>query len=200
LIDQNVRELKRKALNRGIPLIALGIVRIFVSAFYYYVGLGKPGVGILEMSGLIIGAIITAAGLVKVLFPDTLLLLRALAGIYVTGILYVGLQPKPSRHIQHRALMDSSNFCWGDVAINTVGFIPLGYLLMLSSGNRQKGQGGNLIKRALIVAGVGILISLFLEISQYYLISGRQSSLFDWMFNTLGTLVGSAMYIFIDRK
>ena len=79
MTDQNVRELKRKALNRGIPLIALGIVGIFVSATYDYVGLGKPGVGFLELSGLIIGAIITATGLVKVLFPDTLLLLRALA-------------------------------------------------------------------------------------------------------------------------
>jgi len=200
LTDQNVRELKRKALNRGIPLIALGIVGIFVSATYDYVGLGKPGVGILELSGLIIGAIITAAGLVKVLFPDTLLLLRALAGIYVTGTLYFGLKSDPGNYSRLKVFMDTSNFCWSDAAINTVGFIPLGYLLMLSSGNRQKGQGGNLIKWTLIVAGVGILISLFLEISQYYLISGRQSSLFDWIFNTLGTLVGSAMYIFIDRK
>jgi VanZ family protein len=71
---------------------------------------------------------------------------------------------------------------------------------MLSFGNREKNQPANLFKRAIIVAGFGGLTSMLLEISQYYLISGRQSSLFDWIFNTLGTLVGSAMYIFIDRK
>ncbi|MFX0145912.1 MAG: hypothetical protein ACFE9C_17740, partial [Candidatus Hodarchaeota archaeon] len=79
--------LKKKNLDRGIPMIALGIVGIFVSAFYDYVGFGKPSVGLLELSGVIIGAIITAVGLVKVLFPDTLFLLSALAGSYVAGIL-----------------------------------------------------------------------------------------------------------------
>ncbi|MFX0199475.1 MAG: VanZ family protein, partial [Candidatus Hodarchaeota archaeon] len=151
-------------------------------------------------SGMIIGAIITTVGLVKVLFPDSLLLLRLLAGIYVTGIFYLGLKPNGFNHTQYRILMDSSNFCWYDAAINTVGFIPLGYFLMLSSGNRQKEQGTNLIKRAIIVAGVGVLISLFLEISQYYLIPGRESSLFDWISNTFGTLLGIAVYLVLNTK
>ena len=94
--------------------------------------------------------------------------------------------------------MDTSFFCWPDAAINTVGFIPLGYLLMLSSQNRQKEQGANLIKRAIIVAGVGVLISLFLETSQYYFIPGRLSSLYDWVFNSLGILAGIALYIVIE--
>ncbi|MFX0200572.1 MAG: hypothetical protein ACFFCW_31010, partial [Candidatus Hodarchaeota archaeon] len=109
---------KKKNLNRGIPLIALGIIGIFVSAFYDWFGFGNPGFGTLELSGMIIGAILTTVGLVKVLFPDSLLLLRLLAGIYMTGILCLGLKPNGFNNTQCRVLMDSSNFCWHDAAVN----------------------------------------------------------------------------------
>jgi glycopeptide antibiotics resistance protein len=118
----------------------------------------------------------------------------------VGGILYVGLKPNPFKYVQYEVLLDFNSFDWHDFAINTVGFIPLGYLLMLSFGNRQKDQRANLFGRAIIVAGAGGLISLFLEMSQYYLISGRQSSLFDLIFNTLGTLLGIALYIFMEQQ
>jgi glycopeptide antibiotics resistance protein len=191
--------LSKKKLNQGIPLIVIGVVAILVSIFYDRLGFGKPGVGMLQLSGMIIGAIITAVGLVRVLFPDPTRLLRVLAGIYFTGILYFGLEPHPGNYSWLKAFMDASCFCWSDAAINTVGFIPLGYLLMLSSRNPQKSQAARLITRVIMVAGLGVLISLFLESSQYFFIPGRQSSLYDWIFNSFGNLAGIALYILADE-
>jgi hypothetical protein len=184
----------------GVLLIAVGVAGMLVSTFADSIGVGHSGFGREQLSGLVIGALVTVAGLVKVFFANTRILVRVLAGIYVGGILYVGLRPNPFNCTQDKILLDVSSFDWHDAAMNTMGFIPLGYLIMLSFGNRGKNQPANLFKRAIIVAGFGGFTSMLLEISQYYLISGRQSSLFDWIFNTLGTLVGSAMYIFIDRK
>jgi VanZ family protein len=173
---------------------------MLVSAFADSIGVGRPGFGVEQLSGLVIGALVTMAGLVKVLLADTRILIRVLAGIYVGGILYVGLRPNPFKSVQYKVLLDFNSFDWHDIAINTVGFIPLGFLLMLSLGNQQKDQEANLFKRTMIVAGFGSFVSLFLEMSQYYLISGRASSLFDCISNTLGTLLGIAVYLVLSRE
>ena len=192
--------LTKKDFDRGVLLIIIGVVGMLISAFADSIGLGSPGFGLEQLSGLVIGSLVTMAGLGRVFFPENRILVHALSAIYVSGILYVGLRPNPCNLAQDQVFVCVSGFDWHDLAINTMGFIPIGYLLMLSFGNLQKDQRANLFKQAAIVAGVGGLISLFLEVSQYYLISGRQSSLFDWIFNTLGTLVGAALYIFIERQ
>ena len=109
----------------------------------------------------------------------------------------MGLWPNTFKCIQYKELLGIKFFSWQDFIINIMGFIPLGYLLMLSFGNRQKDKRSTLFKRMIIAAVVGGVISLFLEVSQYYLISGRQSSLFDWIANTLGTLIGITIYLVI---
>jgi VanZ family protein len=172
---------------------------VSLSISYVYVGFGKPGVGMFQLSGLIIGAIIAAVGLVRVLLPDPTRLLRVLAGIYLPGILYFGLKPDPGNYSRLKVFMGSSPFFWCNAAINTLGFIPLGYLLMLSSRNPQKSQAARLITRVIMVAVVGVLVSLFLESSQYFFVPGRQSSLYDWIFNSLGNLAGIALYILVDE-
>ena len=168
---------------------------ILVSAFADSIGFGRPGFGLEQLSGLVIGAIITTAGLVKVLFHDARILVRFLAGIYLSGVLYVGLRPDPSESNRYKALLDFNSFSWNDFAVNTLGFIPLGYLLMLSFESRQKYHKTNLFKQTTIVAAVGGLMSLFLEVTQYYLISGRESSLLDWISNILGTIAGIVLYL-----
>lgn len=182
-------------MDSGALLIAAGVTGMLVSTFADSIGLGRQGFGLMQLSGLVIGAILTTAGLVKVLFHDARILVRFLGGIYLSGILYVGLKPDPSESNRHKSLLDFNSFGWNDFAVNTLGFIPLGYLLMLSFKNRQKYQKTNLFKQATIVAAVGGLISLFLEVTQYYLISGRQSSLFDWISNILGTIAGIVIYL-----
>ena len=185
----------KRYLDPAFFLIGIGAAGIILSAFADLIGVGHAGFGQKQLSGLVIGVLLSVAGLLKIYLSSTKIWTRVLGVIYLSGILCVGLMPYPFKCAQYKVLLDFNSFGWHDFAINTVGFIPLGYLLMLSFGNRQKDQGINLFKRTIIVAGVGSLISLFLEISQYYLISGRQSSLFDWISNTFGTLLGIAVYL-----
>jgi glycopeptide antibiotics resistance protein/acyl carrier protein len=191
-----------RVLNWGVLLIAVGVIGMLVSAFADSIGVGHyHGFGMEQFTGLVIGALVTATGMVKVLFADTRILARVLTGIYVGGILYLGLTPSSFKATHSKILLSFGSFGWHDFAINMAGFILLGYLFMLSFGIRRTNQNdGSLMKRALVVAGAGGLISLFLEVSQYYLISGRYSSLTDWIANTLGTLVGIAMYIIMEQE
>ncbi|MFX0199418.1 MAG: VanZ family protein [Candidatus Hodarchaeota archaeon] len=188
--------------SREALLIALGVMGMLVSAFADSIGLGHPGFGLAQVSGVVIGALVALAATVKILFPDTRILVRLLAGIYMSGILYTGLRPHYCESTQYnvKVLLEVNSFDWYDLAINTMGFVPLGYLLMLSLGNWQKEQRPNLLYGTIMVAGIGSFVSLFLEMSQYYLISGRASSLVDWASNTLGTLLGITVYLVLSRE
>ena len=180
-------------------LIAVGLIVVTVSVFADSIGVGHPGFGLKQFSGLVIGVLLSMAGLLKVYLSINKIWARILGVIYLSGILYVGLSPRSCNYTQCKVLFDVSNFSWHDFSINTVGFIPLGYLLMLGFGNGQKHKRANLFKRTIIVSGVGGLISLLLEVSQYYLISGRHSSFIDLIANTIGTLTGIAMYLAVEQ-
>jgi VanZ family protein len=69
-----------------------------------------------------------------------------------------------------------------DIAINILGFIPLGFLLFIAFGRD---------KTALLFAvSTGAILSLGIEWAQSYSIH-RSSSSLDWILNTLGTVFGS---------
>jgi glycopeptide antibiotics resistance protein len=192
--------LMKRCWDWGFLLIAVGATAIVVSGFADSISVGRPGFGVEQLSGLVIGVLVVAAGVVKVLFANSSTLARILTGIYLSGILFVGLRANPFKYTQYKILLDVNSFDLHAFAINTAGFIPLWYLLILSFGNRQKDQRTNMFKRATIAVGGGSLISLFLEVSQYYLISGRHSSLFDWIFNAFGTIMGIALYILVEQE
>jgi hypothetical protein len=115
---------------------------------------------------------------------------------------------------------------WLDVAINIVGFVPLGVLLMLSlgkkaaSGNegyrpqatddkdaeeRQEKKGIRLLNRyktaivVVLAVAVGFVVSFAIEWLQAYLPS-RDSSLRDLVTNTLGTLMGALAAVWYLRN
>lgn len=190
----------KRYLSPGFLLIAAGVTGITLSTFADSIGIGHPGVGLKQLSGLVIGFLMSMGGLLKVHPTNTKNVARVLAVICVGGILYMGLRPSPFNPFKHGVLLDVSYVDLQDFAINTMGFVPLGFLLMLSFKNRRKDQRANQFKRAIIVVGVGGLISLFLETSQYYLILGRDSSLFDCISNTLGTLLGITVYLVLSEK
>jgi len=181
-------------------LIAFGLIVVAVSIFADFIGVGHPGFGLKQSLGLVIGLLLSVAGLLKVHLTNTKILARVLGVIYVSGILYVGLRPHSFKPSHYKVLLDVSGFIWRDFAMNTVGFIPLGCLLMLGFGNGQKHKRANLFKRTIIVSGVGGLISLLLEVSQYYLISGRHSSFIDLIANTIGILTGITMYLAMEQE
>ncbi len=142
---------------------------------------------------------LSVCGAFKVHLKMPRILARVLSFIYMSGVLYMGLRPNPCERYLYKVLL-TGNFGWHDFAINTVGFLPLGYLLMISFENWQKDRRAGIFKRAVVICGLGILVSLFLEVSQYYLIPGRQSSFMDLAANTIGTLAGIAIYLFIGQQ
>jgi hypothetical protein len=85
---------------------------------------------------------------------------------------------------------------WADVAVNILGFIPFGFTL--SAWLRKHGRRKRLPVAVLVVlAGAGI--SFLIELLQVYLPT-RDSSLTDFMNNTLGTYIGAWLYRVWFRK
>lgn len=77
-----------------------------------------------------------------------------------------------------------------DVVLNVIAFIPLGFVLAAV----LRGWGGPLKAHALLTAaGLCVLTSLFIEISQSWMPS-RSSTLLDLILNTLGALTGVVSY------
>lgn len=175
----------------------MGVTGLTLSALADMIGIGRPGFGLKQLTGSVIGFLMSVSGLLKVHPTSTRVWPRVLVLICMSGILYMGLKPRPFHSFKHGVLLDVSYVDLQDFAINTLGFVPFGFLLMLSFKNRREDQRANLFKQAAIVVGVGGLVSLFLETSQYYLVLGRDSSLFDCISNTLGTLLGIAVYLFL---
>ena len=77
---------------------------------------------------------------------------------------------------------------WKDVAVNIVGFIPLGFFfsVYLSSIRNTK-------RVAELTIALGFLVSLTIEVLQAFLPT-RNSGMTDLITNTLGTGVGSVLY------
>ncbi len=76
---------------------------------------------------------------------------------------------------------------WSDVAINILGFIPFGVILVIYIKSTKRWP--NL--RAIMLAVVcGLLVSLAIELLQV-LLPTRDSSLLDLINNTLGTAIGA---------
>ena len=119
---------------------------------------------------------------------------RALSTIYLSMILFAGLRPSTFNHTYYKIFLDIGRFNGFDLLLNTVGFIPFGYLLMLSFGERPN------FKRAMAVAGFGTLISFLLETSQFYFIPGRVSSMIDLVTNIIGTLLGITLFLHFRNK
>jgi VanZ family protein len=77
---------------------------------------------------------------------------------------------------------------WKDVAINIVGFIPLGFFFCayFSLVQKSKGAVGTTI-------ALGFVVSLTIEVLQSFLPT-RDSGITDLITNTLGTAIGAIVY------
>ena len=84
-----------------------------------------------------------------------------------------------------------------DAALNFIAFIPFGFFAVAA----LKHQGDRLKAKAFHLAAlIGIMTSLLIELSQCWLPS-RSSTLLDWVLNSLGAVVGVALYgIFHGRS
>lgn len=87
-----------------------------------------------------------------------------------------------------------------DMIINTLGFVPFGFLLYGSSKKRTTGY----TRRHVVVIYTvfwGFSLSFVIELLQSVILT-RDSSIFDLAFNTLGTLLGAllAYWIFLPKN
>ena len=86
-----------------------------------------------------------------------------------------------------------------DMRINILGFIPLGYLLIVTIYTNKFSWSSSWRLIFLVIFG-GTVVSLFIEILQAYLPT-RNSSLSDLIFNTFGTALGVTLaWVYIKTK
>lgn len=181
-------------------LIAAGFSAMALSLFADFVGIGHPGFGLKQLLVLLTGFLLVMAGFLKIhLLIDTNRA-RILSIIYLCLLLFAGLKPRNFKHFHYSRFLEVGKLNWTDIFINTVGFFLLAYLLMMSFGIAERTKKSVLFKRAAMVACFGTCISLLFEISQYFFIQGRNSSLIDLVTNIIGTLTGVVLYILIHGR
>jgi VanZ family protein len=81
---------------------------------------------------------------------------------------------------------DSRRHMLSDGALNLAGFVPLGFVLVVLLG--RLGDGAARV-RWVAAIGVACLLSVFMEVVQAW-IPSRDSSMLDWVLNTVGTGLG----------
>jgi VanZ family protein len=126
-----------------------------------------------------------------------------LALIYAVLIVYASLYPfsdwrnqgiEPWAYLAAPVPKYWSGF---DVAINMVGYLPLGCMLALSA--LRSGRSHNAAWSPVLLASVlASVLSLVMEGLQSYL-PVRVSSREDWLLNTVGALLGSSVTMLLER-
>jgi VanZ family protein len=102
----------------------------------------------------------------------------------------MGLRPVAYYTHHHQSLLSLSVFSRSDFIINTLGFIPLGFLAMaFLTVTRSTGPGYHLVW----VLVFCLTVSLIIEILQYFFLPGRTSSLYDVFANSVGALLGGVL-------
>jgi VanZ family protein len=122
-----------------------------------------------------------------------------LALIYVVLIVYASLYPFSDWRDQGVGLWDfmfaapPKYWTTFDVAINMIGYIPMGGLLTLSA--LRTGRVKNAVLFSLLIASV---LSLSMETLQGFLTT-RVASREDWLLNSAGALLGAVLTLALER-
>ena len=147
-------------------------------------------IGLQQFAGLAISIIIILSAIYDRLPWQKKFSLASLFLLYLGGILFMGLRPGPSHGHHHLALLSMAAFARGDFIINTLGFIPLGFLTMALLAEMQPVGRRHHLAWTLAFC---LAVSLAIEILQYFFLPGRTSSLYDVIANTMGALLGGIL-------
>ncbi|MCJ7539380.1 MAG: VanZ family protein [Desulfobacterales bacterium] len=177
-------------------LLFIGISGMIFAVTIDFFKASMPNFGINQLAGFVISTIIALAGLRKIAVLKARIWDGLLLLVYSAGILFMGLRYRNHGHAKSSGMLHNLSFSFSDAAINILGFIPLGYLMMsyfISSDRKQKKVPVICLS---ITACIGI--SFIIELSQYY-IPGRSSSLSDLLFNGLGAF-GGIIYYLLEKR
>ena len=187
--------MKKRFTDFGYLMVAIGLAAVGVSVFADAVGIGGPGFGLEQLSGVILGLFALLVGVLELYAVDSTTIAKLLVGFYVGGILFMGLMPKHFSDRQPEVVLDAHKIFSRDFFINTGGFILFGYLCMLSRGIQARDRKlEDFLKKAALTVGAGAVLSAFIEGAQYYFIPGRVASSADVVANILGTIGGIFLY------
>ena len=177
-------------------LLFIGITGMIFAITIDFFKASIANFGINQLAGFVISTIIALAGLRKIAVLKARMWDGLLLLVYLAGIFFMGLRSQNHCLTKSSGMLHDLNFSFSDVAINILGFIPLGYLMMsyfLSNDRKQKKVPVICLS---ITACIGI--SFIIELSQYYL-PGRSSSLSDLLFNGLGAF-GGIIYCLLEKR
>ena len=168
--------------------ISIGVIGLFFFATADLLQGHKFDFGLSQLAGLTVSAIIVVAGIAHRLPWKKKTVTGVLFLLYLGGILFMGLYPHAAS-AQRTSVLLGWDYNGGDVIINVLGFVPLGFLAMgLLAEMRRTGFWQSL---GWVVAFC-LCVSLSIELVQYFL-PGRSSSMVDVLTNTLGAFVGATL-------
>lgn len=174
-------------------LIAAGCLIVIFSMLLDLFFDGTPGIGFEQFAGIVIGSIIILVGLRYLLLPNQAKWDWWIFGIYLCGILFMGLRPSATYDVHQIVLFGMNSISKRDLVINIAGFIPLGFIAMSAILN-MNGRNKTIIYIT-IIAFSGLAISIVIETLQYLWVTGRYSSIYDLFTNTTGTVIGAVAYL-----
>ena len=183
--------------KKQLSVFSLFILFIGISGMIFFVTFdffkaSAPNFGISQLAGFVVSAILTLAELRKIEVLRARIWDGFLLLVYLAGILFMGLRSVSQDVYWPTGMLQGLSFSFSDVAINILGFIPLGYLIMSYFLPRDRIQKKTSVSYLALAICIGI--SLLIELSQYY-IPGRTSSLSDVLFNGLGAFGGIIFYL-----
>src|SRR6056297_800975 len=129
-------------LLRYLPL-AFGGVGLFLFVAYGVIT-GELWRGdLVPITGIIIGTILVLSNLGHAIGPRRRRIYYAgLLGVYSSGILFMGLRTKGGHvHFDEfgmSQLLDAGGFSLYDITMNIVGFVPLGFLIVVALAEAQR--------------------------------------------------------------
>lgn len=177
-------------------LLLIGISGMIFAVTFDFFKVGVPYFGINQLAGFIVSAIIALAGLREIAPLRSRIWVGLLFLVYLAGILFMGLRPTNHGFNGSSGMLQNLSISYYDGAINILGFIPLGYLMMSFFFSIDRIQ--KKIPVVFLTIAICIGISLLIELSQYY-IPGRSSSLLDLIFNGLGAFSGT-IYCLLEKR
>jgi len=179
-----------------ILLILVGTLGVVVTTTYDLFQPGPAKFGRMQFIGFVVSILLLMAGLRSVFHSKRRQLGTIMLCIYLLGMFYLVLTPYSLFHFPDpdKRFLEITAFLPGDFSVNILGFFPLGYLLL----SLFLPDGGKCFSRCLVVVFSGLILSLFIEVAQYY-IPGRTSSMNDLLANGIGCVVGTFYYYFEAR-